>query len=54
VRLAHREQLRPDALGTNGGGDLLEQRDELGRRFARGPPRKRKGGIELLGGAASA
>jgi hypothetical protein len=50
VRLGHREQLRPEAVGTNGGGDLLEQRDELGRRFAREPPRKRKGGFELLGG----
>jgi hypothetical protein len=31
-------------------GDLLEQRDELGWRFAGEPRRKRKGGIELLGG----
>ena len=42
------EQLRPEALGADVGGDLLEQRDELGRRVAGEQPGKR--GIELLGG----
>ncbi|MCA1702419.1 MAG: hypothetical protein LC808_03780, partial [Actinobacteria bacterium] len=34
VSPGHHEQLRPEALGADGGGDLLEQRDELGRRIA--------------------
>ena len=42
----HHGQLCPEALGTDGGGDLLEQRDELGRRV--GGEQPGEGGIELL------
>ena len=51
VGLGHHEQLRPEALGADVGGHLLEQRDELGRRVAGEQPGQ--GGIELPGGRAS-
>jgi hypothetical protein len=38
----------PEALGANVGGDLLEPRDELGRRVAGEQPGK--GRVELFGG----
>jgi len=47
VGLGHHEQLGPESLGPDGGGNLLEQGDELGRRVAGEHPGKR--GIELLG-----
>ena len=34
VCLGHHGQLRPEAVGTNGGDDLLEQRKKLDRRVA--------------------
>ena len=53
IGVGHQGQLCPEALGADGGGDRLEQRDELGRRVAGEQPGK--GGVELLAseGAAS-
>jgi hypothetical protein len=51
VGLGHHEQLCHEALGADGGGDLLQQRDELGRRVAGNQPRKV--GSNSSAGAAS-